>query len=61
MYEFLIHAVRSKHTVRTVRTPQSAPRKTASIVGPLGAPNPQAHYLSGYTIDFESIAVPKSV
>ena len=36
MYEFLIHAVRSKHTVHAVRISQSIPSKTASKLGPLG-------------------------
>ena len=61
VYEYLIHAVRFKHTVRTVRILQTIPSKSASIVGMVGTQAPQAHYLSGYTVDFESIAVPKSV
>ena len=47
------------HAVHTWHLPQPAPSKTASKLGSLGAQNPQGHYLSGPTIDFESIAVHK--
>jgi hypothetical protein len=60
MYEYLINAMRSKHKLRTWHSPQSAPSKTASKLGPLGTQAPQSHYLSGHTVDFESIEVHES-
>ena len=59
VYEYLTPAMRSNRTIRNPNLPQSAPSKTASKLGSLGAQNPQGHYLSGPTIDFESIAVHK--